>query len=127
MNQHEIKQTKANKEEYYSSLIEPLMEKKMTKHELQLLINLNERDVRKEISEISMFYPVISYSSTSGYRIVNVPKVIKDNDPKEIERNIIEIKKTLKGINNRIKILKKKEKPLIAALKVLEKELEIYM
>jgi sugar-specific transcriptional regulator TrmB len=68
-----------------------------------------------------MYYPIISHSSKKGYRMVDVKKLIEENDRDEINKEIGEIQHTLRELNSRIKMLKKKQKPLIAALKVLEK------
>lgn len=117
----DFKQTKENKEKFNCILIEPLLEKRYSKKELCLLFGYKDRNLRKEISETSMFYPVIANSRKKGYRISNVEKLLNENNINHINSEIEEIKVCLHEINSRIKFLKKRQKPLIAALKVLEK------
>lgn len=119
----DFKQTKENKEKFNCILIEPLLEKRYSKKELSLLYGFKDRNLRNEISEISMFYPVISHSRKNGYRISNVEKLLNENNIDHINSEIEEIKVCLHEINSRIKFLKKRQKPLIAALKVLEKRI----
>ena len=122
-NLHNIKQTKENKvivDDYLLSLLQNT-NINILKSTLQDLLHKSEREVRQEIQKISLFYPVLSLSSKAGYTVVNTKKLIKEDDQLGIASTIILIKRQLKETNNRIKMLKKKEKPLIAALKVLEK------
>lgn len=116
-----IKQSKVNKIRFNSIFLEPLLERLYTKQELKELYKFSERYVRDEISRISMFYPVISHSKTKGYRICNVKKLLEEDNEVNINNEINEISHTLNEINSRIRMLKKRQKPLIGALKVLEK------
>lgn len=114
-----IKQTKANKEKFDSFLMDDLVKGVCFKDDLKFKYNYSERGIRNEIQRISMFFPVISCSRRKGYRIINVEETIKNNKQQE---EINEINLTLHELNCRIKQLKKRMKPLIAAKKVLEKE-----
>ena len=119
----DFKQTKENKEKFNCVLIEPLLEKNCTKQELKDNFNFLDRRLREKISEISMFYPVIAHSRKKGYRISNIERLLNENSVDHIKSEIEEIKVCLHEINSRIKFLKKRQKPLIAALKVLEKRI----
>lgn len=113
-----IKQTKENKEKFESELLEDLLLGTCFKEDLRSKYNYSERGVRTELQRISMFYPVVSCSRRKGYRIVNVEEAIEN---KKQQEEINEINLTLHELNCRIKQLKKRMKPLIAAKKVLEK------
>lgn len=112
---------KKEKEQFESFLLDDLMERKCTKQELSVLYNVTERNIRKEIAEISLHYPVIAHSKAKGYRICNVKALLEENDRNHINSEIEEIEHTLNEINSRIKMLKKRQRALIGALKVLEK------
>lgn len=121
MNLHNLKQTKENKGIVNSYLLSILQNRKHTKEELIGLLHKDERSIRNDIQKISMFFPVISYSNSKGYRVVNTEEVVKRNSPLEISYEIEEIDHTLNEIKSRIKMLKKKEHALIASKRVLEK------
>lgn len=114
-----IKQTKENKEKFYSVLVEPLLKETCNKEDLMITYNYSERAVRLEIQKISMFHPVVSNSSSKGYRIVDVDKAIKENKQDE---EIDAINRTINELQARIRNLKKRMKPLIACKKVLERK-----
>lgn len=116
-----IKQNKENKEKFYSRLIEPLLIETQDKKDLMDQYGFSERGARYEIQMISMFYPVISNSKNKGYRIVDVEKAINENLQ---QQEIFEINVTLSELQSRIKMLKKRMKPLIATKKVLERSLQ---
>lgn len=116
-----IKQNKENKEKFYSVLVEPLLKEICNKEDLMFTYNYSERGVRKEIQEISMFFPVISYSKQKGYRIIDVEKCINEEICLE---EIQEINCVINELQSRIVMLKKKMKPLIACKKVLEKRIK---
>ena len=116
-----MKQTNENKVIVDDYLLSLLQDHKCTKDELRDLLHLSERRIRFEIQKISLFYPVISYSCSKGYRVVNTSEVVNRANPNEIRREKDEIEHTLHEINSRIKMLKKKEHALIKSLKVLEK------
>lgn len=109
------------KEQFASFLLDDLLERKCTKQELSILYNITERHVREEIAEISLKYPVISHSKAKGYRICNVKKLLEENDRNHINSEMEEIRYVIAELNSRIKMLKKRQRALIGALKVLEK------
>lgn len=115
---------KKEKEQFDSFLVEPLLEKRCTKQELCSIYNFKDRELRREIAEISMHYPVVSHSKAKGYRISNVKKLLEENDTNHINSEIDELKHTINELNSRIKMLKKRQRALIGALKVLEKGVE---
>lgn len=87
---------------------------------------LCKRHIRQQISDISMYYPVISNSKQKGYRIAKKIDELNTLDELIEERKKVEI--TINEINSRIAILKGKLKPLIAWEKVeLKKENELLL
>lgn len=108
-------------EQFESYLLDDLKARKCTKQELSVLYNVTERNIRKEIAEISLHYPVISHSKSKGYRICNVDQLLKENNKNKISSEIEELQQCLNEINSRVKMLKKRQRALIGALKVLEK------
>lgn len=109
------------KEQFESFLLDDLLERKCSKQELSILYNVTERNIRKEIAEISLHYPVIAHSKAKGYRISNVKKLLEENDRNHINSEMDEIRYVIAELNSRIKMLKKRQRALIGALKILEK------
>ena len=114
-----LKQTKENKQKFWSPLLDLLkIGTPVTRSELQDAVGFSDRAVRKEISNISKFHPVISYSSKKGYRLaqdfskLNVEEAA--NEWMEVEHTLNELKARNKEINKRMK-------PLIAYQKKMEK------
>ena len=107
-------------------LLIELLQQERTRSELCALLVLTDSSMRTEVSELACEYPVISYSTKKGYRICNTKKLVKEKNINNINQEIIELRHTLAEINSRIKKLKKRMRPLIASLKVLEKEVEKY-
>lgn len=119
-NQAKIKQTQEAKEEFNHPIVDILLERR-TKEELQEILHCNERVARDAVSMCSMFYPVIAYSQKGcGYRRA---KRIEDLKPLELVREYNDVERTIRDLNSRVKVLKKKMKPLIVWLKVAEKYL----
>lgn len=116
-----IKQNKQSKEQFESILVEPLLEKRWSKEELCSIYNLKDRELRRTITEISMHYPVVSHSKAKGYRISNVEKLLQENNVNHINSEIEELQHCVNELNSRIQMMKKRQKALISALKVLEK------
>ena len=116
-----MNENKQTKEQFDSYLLDDLLERKCTKQELSVLYNINERNIREEISKISMHYPVISHSQTKGYRICNVDEVLKSNSFNKINSEIEEIEHCIKEINSRIKELHKRKMPLLMSLQKLKR------
>lgn len=122
MSKLNVKQDKNSKKRFNSPLLDVLKTgKNYTRKELIDIFGHSDVYTRGEVALISMYYPIISYSTKQGYRMVDVKKLLEEKDQEKITYEIEEIRHTLSEINSRIKMLKKKQKPLIAALKVLEK------
>ncbi len=115
-----IKQTKVNKEKYDNPII-PLLKQGTNRNELSNLLHCTDSQARQEVSEISLFYPLISSSSKSGYRLA---KNINDMSNEDLKNEIDLVTMTLNEHLSRVKVLKKKCKPLIAWLKKANEKLE---
>lgn len=94
----------------------------ITKKELMDLTGLDERRVRRYISDIRKEHSIISLSSGKGYK---KSKSTEDMTQQEIEIEYEMIKHQINESNSRIKELKKNMKSSIARLKVLEKYIQI--
>ena len=111
------------KQMFQSPVLEMLRsEKPISKWEMVEKLEVSERTIRDMISECSMYYAVLALSNKEGYRLAR--KIDEMNqEEKEIEAE--EVKHQLNEFNSRIKVMKKRMKPLIAYLKVLEKNMEV--
>lgn len=98
-----------------------LLERKYTKQELSDLYNINQRNVRQNIKELSEEYPVISHSKAKGYRISNVYRLLKENNTNHIDSEIEEIEHCINELNSRINELHKRKIPLLKALEKLKR------
>lgn len=108
----------------YDSPVINILKNKVSRKELSELLNTSDAQARRMVSECAMYYPVISYTDSknpSGYRIARNQNELNDA---ELELEVDDIDRTLNEINSRIKILKKREKHLIAYKKVAEKRLQ---
>lgn len=90
----------------------------ITKKELMDLTGLDERSVRRVISNIRKEHSIISLSSGKGYK---KSKSTDDMTQDEIKIEYEMVKHQIAESNSRIKELKKNMKSSIARLKVLEK------
>lgn len=112
---------KEKKQDFTSPVLELLRsEKPVSKWEMVEKLEMSERRIRKMISECSMYYAVLSLSNKEGYRLA---RKIDEMNQEEKNREAEEIKHQLNDFNSRIRCLKKRMKPLIAYLKVLEKSM----
>ena len=114
-----LKQTKENKQKFWSPLLDLLkISTPVARGELREAIGYTDRGVRKEISNISKFHPVISYSSKKGYRIAQDFSKLSTEEAAsewlEVEHSLNELKARNRDINKRMK-------PLIAYQKKMEK------
>lgn len=91
----------------YESIIELLKEGNQYKNDLREKFKYTERGIRRVLSEISFYYPVIAHSKNKGYRIAS------DDD-------LVEAQHTINELLSRCKEIKRKCKPLVAYIK--EKE-----
>lgn len=94
----------------------------ITKKELMNLTGLDERAVRRYISNIRKDHSIISLSSGKGYK---KSKSTDNMTPSEIKIEYNMIKHQLAESNSRIRELKKNMKSSIARLKILEKYIQI--
>lgn len=91
-----------------------------TKEQLVEITKLTEREVRSQIHDISIYYAVISNSSTKGYRLANVNFDNKEDISKEIDLLNYCINEDKKRAREIIKRISRK----IAVMKILKKKLE---
>lgn len=94
----------------------------ITKKELIELTGIDERSIRRYISDIRKEHSVISLSSGKGYK---KSKSTEDMTQQEIEIEYEMIKHQINESNSRIKELKKNMRSSIARLKILEKYIQI--
>lgn len=94
----------------------------ITKKELMELTGLDERTVRRYISDIRKEHSVISLSSGKGYK---KSKSTDDMTKEEMQIEYEMVKHQIAESNSRIKELKKNMKTSIARLKILEKYIQI--
>jgi len=114
---------KEQKEMFESPILEMLRsETPVSKWDMAEKLELSERMIRRMIAECSMYYAVIATSNREGYRLA---RKIDEMNLEEKNREAEEIKHQLNDFNSRIKCLKKRMKPLIAYLKVLEKSMVV--
>lgn len=94
----------------------------ITKKELMELTGLDERTIRRYISDIRKEHSIISLSSGKGY------KKSKSTDNMTTNEMVVEydmVKHQIAESNSRIKELKKNMKTSIARLKILEKYIQL--
>ena len=91
-----------------------------TKEQLMELTNFNERTIRQQLHDISIYYAVVSNSQTKGYRLANVSFDNKEDITKEIDLLNHCINEDKKRAREIIKRISRK----IAVMKILQKKLE---
>ena len=89
--------------------------------ELMNKLGLNDSGVRAEIGIAKLYYPIVSFSSRAGYRLVRPEEVIESKDKETAKIAIKEINHTLRENASRIRKLKKNMKALIAAERIIMK------
>ena len=92
-------------------------DKFITRKELVELTGINDRMIRRIISDIRKEHSIISLSSGVGYR---KSKATDDMTEEEIKAEYEIIKHQIKESNSRIKSIKKNMRSSIARLKILE-------
>ena len=95
----------------------------ITKKELIGLTGIDERSIRRYISDIRKDHSIISLSSGKGYK---KSKSTDDMTPEEMLIEYDMVKHQIAESNSRIKELKKNMKSSIARLKILEKYIQIW-
>ena len=94
----------------------------ITKKELMELTGIDERSIRRYISDIRKEHSIISLSSGKGYK---KSKSTDNMTAHEIKIEYDMIKHQIAESNSRIRELKKNMKSSIARLKILEKYLKV--
>lgn len=92
--------------------------KVFTRDELAARFNTSDREMRREIALIAEFYPILSLSRLKGYCLVEWNGDADVNYLNIVRNYLID---QVKEDNNRIKAIKKRMRPLIANIKVLDK------
>ena len=114
-----LKQTKENKQKFWSPLLDLLkITTPVTRSELQDAVGFSDRAVRNEVSNISKFHPVISYSSKKGYRLA---QDFSKLNVEEAAAEWLEVEHSLNELKARNRDINKRMKPLIAYQKKMEK------
>lgn len=107
------------KREFASPVLEMLKsEKPVSKWDMVEQLEKSERRIRRMIADVSQFYAVIATSDKEGYRLARKIDSMNDEE-KALEK--IEVEHQLAELKCRVKALKRRMKPLVAYLKVLEK------
>ena len=107
-----LKQTKENKQKFWSPLLDLLrISEPIARGELREVVGYTDRGVRKEISNISKFHPVISYSSKTGYRLA---KDFSKLNVEEAAAEWLEVEHSLNELKARIRDINMRMKPLIS-------------
>lgn len=108
------------KREFASPVLEMLKsEKPVSKWDMVEKLELSERKIRMMIADCSQFYAVIATSDKEGYRLARKIDSMNDEE-KTLEK--IEVEHQLAELKCRVKALKRRMKPLVAYLKILERE-----
>ena len=98
-----------------------LNDKKLTsKQEIAELTGLNERVVRKKISDLKLVKPVIYNSHKKGYRLA---KKIEEMTKEELQKEVKLIEHCIADIQARKKVFDKQLRTYIAYLKIADKHL----
>ena len=129
MNNKNIKQTKKNKKLFYNknqdlvNLFELRggQDRVVKIVEVEDEFGISNRHARDKISEMSMYYAIISLTQEKGYELLGD---INNYTDEEILKNIEKINHQINDFQSRISVLKKRMKPLIAWKKVAEKHLK---
>lgn len=129
MNNKKVKQTKKNKKIFYNKnedLVNLFQyrggQNRIVKiEEVEDEFGISNRNARDKISEMSMYYAVISLTQEKGYELLGD---INNYTDEEILENIEKINHQINDFQSRISVLKKRMKPLIAWKKVAEKHLK---
>lgn len=93
-------------------------EKPVSKWDMVEKLEVSERRIRVMIADCSQFYAVIATSDKEGYRLARKIDSMTDEE-KGLEK--IEVEHQLAELKCRVKALKRRMRPLVAYLKVLEK------
>lgn len=119
----DIKQTKEAKKVYEHPIIDFLLgEQPKTKEEIGEHLHItSDREIRNVIAICSMHYAVIATSDKKGYRRA---RTIESLQGDELLAEMEEVEHQIRELKSRIDCLRKREKPLVAWLKVAQKKLD---
>ena len=125
MKNKKIIQTKKAKEHFTSPILEILKNanENVSYFELCNIMNTSKRTVRRELSEIALFYALISLSDSNkgGHRIAC--NLEKTNDIEKIKKDYIDVEHMIRELKSRILVLQRRMKPLIAWKKVVDNKI----
>ena len=89
--------------------------------ELVIKMQMNDSSVRAEIGIAKLYYPIVSFASRAGYRLVRPDKIIKEDNEEDLKIALEEITHTLREDKSRVRKLNKNMKALIAAERIILK------
>lgn len=125
MKNKKIIQTKKAKEQFTSPILETLKNtnENVPYFELCNIMNTSKRTVRRELSEIALFYALISLSDSNrgGHRIAC--NLEKTSDIEQIKSDLIDVEHMIRELKSRILVLQRRMKPLIAWKKIAESKI----
>lgn len=125
MKNKKIIQTKKAKEQFTSPILETLKntDENVPYFELCNIMNTSKRTVRRELSEIALFYALISLSDSNrgGHRIAC--NLEKTSDIEKIKVDLIDVEHMIRELKSRILVLQRRMKPLIAWKKIAESKI----
>ena len=112
---------KERKEQFTNTVFEILKTNEIyTKQQLVELTGFDERNVRKQIQDITRYYGVISFSAQKGYRLAN-PNL---TDEELIRKELNDIQHAINEDKKRADEILARVWRKVAVAKVLEKKLE---
>lgn len=116
-----LKQNAAGKAEFKSKMLDIFKahpNENLTRQQLCEMSGYCDSIMRREVSKVARFYPVISLSKNQGYAFIEWNSL---NSKDELEKVRQLIWEQMLETQNRVDALKKRLKPLIANLKVLDR------
>ena len=125
MKNKKVIQTKKTKEQFTSPILETLKNtnENVPYFELCNIMNTSKRTVRRELSEIALFYALISLSDSNsgGHRIAC--NLENTSDIQKIKTDLIDVEHMIRELKSRILVLQRRMKPLIAWKKIAESKI----
>lgn len=89
--------------------------------DVQKALDYSNRAARNNISEMSLYYAIISLTQEKGYEmLIDIDNYTEE----ELKLNIEKVQHQINDFQSRINVLKRRMKPLIAWKKVAEKKLK---
>lgn len=125
MKNKKIIQTKKAKEHFTSPILETLKntDDNVPYFELCNIMNTSKRTVRAELSQIALFYALISLSdgNKGGHRIAC--NLENTSDIEKIKMDLIDVEHMIRELKSRVLVLQRRMKPLIAWKKIAENKI----